>query len=316
MDIKRIRYAIALAEELNFARAAEKVNLSQPALSRSIQTLEEELGLMLFDRDNRNVALTTVGAVFLEQARRLIYQLRSMERDMKLIRGGEIGQVAFGVGPLPTAGMLPQLLRQIRQERPALQLKVVSHNWRYLLKHLRAEEIEFFVSDVRDVPPDADITLTPLCRQYGPFICRPGHPLLKNAARRPSDMVPYGLASLTLPMAMQRIFRQLLEVPPHEPLPIMLECDNLSALQGLARSSDVILLATEASVADDIRDGLLVPLAFDNLPPLYADMGIVQLHGRTFSPGAALVLDHLRKIAAAAPATAIYQDGAFRAVPA
>ena len=72
MDLKRLRYAIGLADELNFARAAEKLHLSQPALSRSIQTLEEELGMLLFDRDNRNVAVTTAGAVFLDRARQLL----------------------------------------------------------------------------------------------------------------------------------------------------------------------------------------------------------------------------------------------------
>jgi DNA-binding transcriptional LysR family regulator len=65
MDLKRMKHAIALADELSFARAAEKLHLSQPALSRSIQTLEEDVGMLLFDRDNRNVALTTVGKVFM-----------------------------------------------------------------------------------------------------------------------------------------------------------------------------------------------------------------------------------------------------------
>ncbi len=99
MDLKRIHYALALARELNFVRAAERLHLSQPALSRSIQTLEDELGLQLFDRDNRNVSVTRAGKVFLEQARRLAGQLHSLEQEMTLLRNGEIGEVVFGTGP-------------------------------------------------------------------------------------------------------------------------------------------------------------------------------------------------------------------------
>src|SRR5690242_17041633 len=104
MDLKRIRYAIALADEQNFVRAAEKLHVSQPALSRSIQVLEDELGLLLFDRGNRAVTATKVGEVFLEHVRRVSHQVRTLELEMAQLRSGEIGQVAFGVGPSATYG--------------------------------------------------------------------------------------------------------------------------------------------------------------------------------------------------------------------
>lgn len=309
MDIKRLRHAIALADELSFARAAEKVHLSQPALSRSIQTLEQELGMPLFDRDNRNVALTTVGAQFMEQARRLVYQARSLERDMGLLRNSEIGQVAFGCGPLPTAAFLPALLASVRAERPGLQLTIGSNNWRYLLQHLQAEEIEFFIADTRDIAPDPNLTVTPLCRQYGAFLCRPGHPLLAQAGRQPRDMLPYGLASLKMPAGLRAAIGRLCGLDAHERLPVALECDNVRLLADLARSENVLLLATEAAVAQDVRDGALVPLGFNHQPSLYAEIGVVQLYGRSLSPGAALVLGHLHAIASAAPATVMHGAG-------
>jgi DNA-binding transcriptional LysR family regulator len=315
MDIKRMRHAIALADELNFARAAEKVHLSQPALSRSIQTLEQELGLQLFDRDNRNVALTTVGASFMAQARRLVYQMRSLERDMGLLRSSEIGQVAFGVGPLPTAAFLPALLSSVQAERPGLQLTVSSHNWRYLLQHLHAEEIEFFVADTRDIEPDAAIAITPLCRQYGSFLCRTGHPLLAQAERQPADLLRYGFVSLKLPAGLQAALRRLLGLEPNAPLPVVVECDNVQVLADLACESDVVLLASEAAVAHSVAAGRLAPLRFGDAPPLYAEIGIVQLYGRSLSPGAALVLERLRAIAATAPGTAMHGGGEYPATP-
>ncbi len=311
MDIKRLRYAIALAEELNFARAADKLHLSQPALSRSIQTLEDELGLLLFDRDNRNVRLTTVGAVFLAQARPLLFQMRSLERDMGLIRDGAIGQVAFGVGPLPTASILPQLIRALRQQRPELRLAVASNNWRYLLLHLRAEEIEFFVADTRAITPAADLTISPLCRQYGSFMCRPGHPLLAKATRQPSDLLPYGFVSLLMPDAFKLALRAVLGLAPHAPVPVLLECDNLFVLKQMVQEDDAILMSTEAGSADEVAAGTLRPLPFADMPPMYAEIGVVALAGRSLSPGAQLVLDHLRTVAMHTPATAVFHDGAY-----
>ena len=316
MDLKRMKHAIALADELSFARAADKLHLSQPALSRSIQTLEQELGMPLFDRDNRNVALTTVGIAFMEQARRLVYQMRSLERDMGLIRNSELGPLAFGAGPLPTAAFLPQLLRQMARERPALRLTISSNNWRYLLQHLHDEEIEFFVADTRDIGPDANLTVTPLCRQYGTFLCRSGHPLLAQAQRQPADMLAYGFASLKLPVRFQAPFRQVFGLAPNQALPIAVECDNVGLLAAHALASDVILMATDASVAQEIEEGLLQPLHFAGLPQFFAEIGIVQLFGRSLSPAAALVRDALRTIAAQAPATALYADGAYGAPPA
>lgn len=301
-----MRHAIALADELNFARAADRLHLSQPALSRSIQMLERELGLPLFDRDNRNVALTTAGAQFMEQARRLVYQARSLERDMGLLRNAAIGQVAFGCGPLPTAAFLPGLLASVRAARPGLQLKVASNNWRQLLLHLQAEDIEFFIADTRELAPDSGLALSPLCRQYGAFLCRASHPLLARpgAALRHGDALPYGFASLTMPAGVLAGLGRLCGLAPHERLPVALECDNVRVLADLARSSDVVLLATEAAVAQEVRDGTLAMLDFKQ-PAIHAEIGVVQLYGRSLSPGAALVLAHLRQVAASAPATAM-----------
>jgi DNA-binding transcriptional LysR family regulator len=311
MDLKRIRYAVALAEELNFARTSEKLHLSQPALSRAIQTLEEELGLLLFDRDNRNVQLTTAGAVFIEQARRLLFQMRNLEHDMGLLREARHGHIAFGAGPLPTAAIVPPLVRHLRQQRPNLRLSVSSNNWVYLLQHLRAEEIEFFVADTRDIAKAPDLEITPLCRQYGPLICRAGHPLAQKADRKFKDILAYGFAALRLPHNVKAGLAQALGIPPGEALPIVFECDNLSVLIEMTCNDDVILLATEASVVREIAAGTLAVVEVPDMPNIFAETGIVQLAGRTLSPAALLVLDSMRAITATLPSCQVWRQGAY-----
>jgi DNA-binding transcriptional LysR family regulator len=305
MDLRRIRYALALAEELNFARAAEKLHLSQPALSRGIQALEQELGVSLFDRDNRTVSITEVGKVFLEHARRVTYQMRSFELDMAQIRDGDIGHVTFGVGPSPTYGLVRQVLREVRRQRPGICFTVDANNWRYLLLHLRAEEIEFFVADTQEISHESDLAIASLCRQRGGFFCRPGHPLIDKPDRMVKDTLSYGFALSSFPNTVLIQLRRMLGITPDQVLPVALRCDNLSVLKDLVINDDLILVATQAAVERELRAGTLVLLPFPETSALFTEIGIVHLSGRTLSPGATLVLNTIRAIAAELPETSM-----------
>src|SRR3982074_1764810 len=99
VNSRRLTHLIALAEEGSFARAAQRVHLSQPALSRSIQTLEEEIGLRLFDRAARGVAITSAGKLILWRARRVLFETRCLARDVELLKTHEFGQLRAGLGP-------------------------------------------------------------------------------------------------------------------------------------------------------------------------------------------------------------------------
>src|SRR5262245_53367861 len=146
MDLRKLRHMVVLAEELNFARAADKVNLTQSALSRSIQALEEELGSALFDRDLRGVALTAVGKSVLERGCGLLEDASSLQRQVELRRNGEFGDIAFGAGPFPSATFLPAILTELARDRPRLRVAVEVNNTDYLVQHLLDERIEFFVA--------------------------------------------------------------------------------------------------------------------------------------------------------------------------
>ncbi|GAB2879266.1 LysR family transcriptional regulator [Pseudoduganella ginsengisoli] len=302
MDFKRIRHALAVAEEKSFARAADKVNLSQPALSRSIQTLEEELGVLLFDRDNRNVAVTSVGAVFLARARKLAYEMRGLERDMALLRSGDGGTVAFGAGPLLMAGVIPPLTDLLRERHPGLRISIATNNWRQLQAQLRGEQLEFFISDTHDIEPAPDLTITPLFRQYGCLLVRAGHPLL-NRPLRIEDLLDYGLASVTLPDRVKPLVHKICGIAQDAALPISLQCDQVPLLIHATINSDLVLLSTEAACQEALAAGQLVLLDVPGLAGVATEVGVVQLYGRTMSPGAAITIETLREVAANTVAT-------------
>lgn len=295
MDFKRLRYALAVADEGNFVRAAERVSISQPALSRAVQTLEEELGFLLFDRGNRNVAVTVAGAAFFNHARRLLFDVRNMEHDLALLRNGDSGEVAFGIGPLHSGALLPRMLRQVRADQPGINLTVSINNSSYLLDHLRAEALEFFMSDVRLIEPAEDLIITHECRQYGGIYCRPGHPLLERGDVAPTELLPYGMAAPTIPEVLMTQLNKLFRLPPGRNLPIVLSCDSIHTLVDVAAESDLLLLSSHAALAEAAELGRLVQIPVP-LPPVYADIATIRLRGRTLSPGAQRVLQAARAI--------------------
>lgn len=176
MDIKRLTHIVALADKRNFARAAERSNLTQPALTRSIQAAEAELGLRLFDRGGTEVTPTPAGEFVLERARRLVFDSRCLSRDMELYPDRRLGDTAFGVGPFPAATLLAPLLVGLRESFPGINLRVEVGNWDLLARRLRDEDIEFFIADTRDLPHDPSLLVRALRREPGSFYVRAGHP--------------------------------------------------------------------------------------------------------------------------------------------
>ena len=123
MELRHLRYFLAVAEELHFGRAAARVFIAQPPLSRQIRDLEEELGVRLFDRDSHGVALTAGGAAFLGEVRRLLEQLDQAIATTRHADRGELGTLRIGyVGSVVYSG-LPEIVRAFRARLPRVEVR-------------------------------------------------------------------------------------------------------------------------------------------------------------------------------------------------
>jgi DNA-binding transcriptional LysR family regulator len=296
MDLKRLGHLLALEEERHFARAAERVHLSQPAFSRSIQSIERDVGMRLFDRETGDVKPTPAGQFLIERAKRLLFDARSLQRDVALYRDSQLGDTAFGAGPIPAATIMPLAVPLLRRRYPGVGLRLESSNWRLLLERLLAEDIEFFVAELRDLRDDPRIAREALGRQMGHLFARAGHPLAGRRCRF-KQAWDYGLAATKLPTPVTTLLAQLLELPPGEELVLALQCDDMALLRALGTTTDTVIATSEVALRDDLRSGAMVQLDVEDMPEAFVEMGIVTLANRSPSPMAQRAMACIREIA-------------------
>lgn len=122
MELRRLRYFVAVAEELSFNRAAQRLHISQPPLSNQIKRLEEELGVRLFDRSSRGVQMTDAGELLLEEARRIFVQVDQTVRTVQHVGYGEVGHLTLGFVPSASNEVLPPILRAFGERFPGVEL--------------------------------------------------------------------------------------------------------------------------------------------------------------------------------------------------
>lgn len=303
MDLKRLSHIVAVAKARNFARAAEQVHLSQPALTRSIQAAEAELGLRLFDRGSE-VTPTRAGAFVLERARQLLFEAASLERDVDLFRRQELGDTAFGAGSFPAGTFLSPLLAELRREFAGVNLRVEVSNCSLLLKRLLEEDIEFIVADTEELPPDRRLVIEPLRREPAAFYVRKGHPLASRSRLSLDQVWKYGVASGRLPASAVELFAGMLGRATAAAPRLAIECDDIDVLKRTALDSDVVLGMPLVAVQQEVAAGILRQLTVKGLPPMSSATGIVTLRGRTPSPMAKVILTRLRSLRVGEPATA------------
>lgn len=143
IELRHLRYFIAVAEELHFGRAAERLRISQPPLSQQIQALEEMVGARLLARNNRNVSLTQAGEMFLKEAYQVLDQVgRAAEKAARLDRG-ELGEMTIGfTSSAPFIGVVARSLRTFRQQSPQVHIKMREINTKQQIEPLLNGELD------------------------------------------------------------------------------------------------------------------------------------------------------------------------------
>jgi len=165
MELRHLKYFVAVAEELHYGRAAKKLNIAQPPLSQQIMNLEEELGIKLFDRSRRRIQLTDAGSYFLKEARRVLLYVEQAAETAARIYRGQAGRLMVGFVGSVVHTFLPEGLRLFRERFPDVELVLQEINTAEQIKALHASRIDvgFHYSDEPDsLLSSRPLTLAPL----------------------------------------------------------------------------------------------------------------------------------------------------------
>ena len=127
MELRHLRYFIAVAEEQNVTRAAARLHVSQPPLSRQIRDLEDELGVALFHHGAKAVRLTEAGRIFLVEARAVVQRAEEAVQTVKAVASGQRGEIQVGYAPSLTVSLLPRTLRFFQDASPGVRVRL--HDW-------------------------------------------------------------------------------------------------------------------------------------------------------------------------------------------
>lgn len=157
MEINKARAFLAVAETLHFGRAAERLHVAQPPLSRMIRSLEDELGAELFVRTPRSVALTPVGEALVEPARELVMQSERIVHLVRSVQRGETGRLRLGFSGASVNSIVSGLVRKVHEDRPSLTIALQGAQLSQPgLERLRSGALDAVVGRWDVLPPDID----------------------------------------------------------------------------------------------------------------------------------------------------------------
>jgi DNA-binding transcriptional LysR family regulator len=184
MELRHLRYFVAAAEEENVTRAAARLHVSQPPLSRQIHDLESELGVTLFQRTAKSIRLTEEGRVFLAEARAVLERAEEAVRAVRAVADRKHGTLHIGYAPTPSAGILPAILRAFEQEAPAVRVKLHDLSSEELLAGVRERKLHAAFMLQPPAKKLRGLEFTTLLTQRIVAALPPHHPLSKGSRLR------------------------------------------------------------------------------------------------------------------------------------
>jgi DNA-binding transcriptional LysR family regulator len=246
VDLRHIRTFVTVAELGTVSKAAVRLHVAQPALSRQIANLEDELGLKLFDRVGRRVLLTGAGEQLLSHCRGLLNYARALGEQAQVLRRGDVGVLRVAASPHLIEGLFPEFLHHYAQRYPNVQVRLIDVMGPEALGMLERGEIHLVQSAVRAVTRDEQrFAAHPLGPMEMLAACHPGHKLGKERSIDIRKLAPYPLLQPTSEFLMRRSFDAACRLAGFTPNNI-LECRAPHALLAMAEAGHGVAIIPSA----------------------------------------------------------------------
>jgi DNA-binding transcriptional LysR family regulator len=299
LDLRQLRHLLALDRHRNFARAAEAVGLTQSALSRSLQALEDDFGARLFDRDRTRVEPTAVGARLIELAAPLLLQARLAERELERMLGVADGLLRVGAGPYASEISVGAAVGRLATRHPGLRADVSVADWPDLYRRLLADDLDVVVAETSHAVEDNRFVVEPLPEHQAFFYCRSGHPLAGRIDVTLREILAHPIAMTYLPRRLDALVDSTVTLQgadlPEGVNATQFRIDTPYLARRAVMNSDVLGIAVPVQIEHELAVGglKLLPL---RLPWLKTSYGAIRLARRTPAPALPEFLRILREV--------------------
>lgn len=297
LRLSHLHLLAAIAEEGSLAKAARRLNISQPAATKLLKDIERSLGVPIFERSRHGVSKTIYGEQLVPAVQRILGEVRQLTEGLNALRAGTSGRVIVGTLISATTTLLPLATARLHARWPSIATRVVQDTDDTLLPLLRNGELDMIVGRLPELDDGRDLSMQELYREAFVVAGRAGHPFVERGRLAPADLAS---AEWVLPPAQtttRQQFTALFVAAGLPPPRVVAESASILFNLRLVEASDLLSLVPRHLAEDAASRGALAPLDFD-VPPHSSRIGIVTLAGRAPTPAAREMISAIRSIAA------------------
>ncbi|WP_119388502.1 pca operon transcription factor PcaQ [Taklimakanibacter lacteus] len=300
IKIRHLQTFVEVAKHRSVMRAADRLHVSQPAVTKTIRELEEALGVRVLERDGRGMRVTRHGEVFLRHAGASLSALRQGIDSVSAERLGAAPPLRVGALPTVSTRIMPKAMMMFLSETTGSRVKVVTGENSLLLEQLRVGELDIVVGRLAAPQNMSGFSFEHLYSEEVQFVVRAGHPLLSEKASGFPELSHYVVLMPTRESIIRPFVDRLLIRNGIATLPSHIETISHSFGREFVRATDAIWIISAGVVAADIAEGVLASLPIDT-SETRGSVGLTMRIDATPSPALDLLVRSIREVAAALP---------------
>jgi DNA-binding transcriptional LysR family regulator len=294
MDLKQLRHFVALADEGSFSRACKVVAISQPALTRSIKLLEDRLGVVLFERSTRHVAMTDAGELLYERAQLILNEARAAETDVKSVTS-RVRPIQLGIAPMFATGLLPRAITAFHASHPDIEIEVTNALFDSLSDNLLQGELDLAFSNLPYTRLDPALVDEPLVDIDVCYLASADHPLAHQNETPFTELTGYPWAVIDEKHA-NDLYGYIFSSRGEVNSPIRLRTNSLSLLKTLVQSPPWITLLPQHMLREELATGKVCELKVAGEPPVSRPGGLLYRKSRNTDHDIAALAQAIREV--------------------
>ncbi|MCC6454926.1 MAG: LysR family transcriptional regulator [Caldilineaceae bacterium] len=293
MDFTQLQGFVQVAQEGSFTRAAEKLYLTQPALSLQIKALETELGMPLFERRNRQVYLTEAGRMVLERAQEILSKVEQIREQVAAYQGMQRGRVQIGTSDTTCLYVLPALVQTFRSQFPNIDIHLTNKPSGEVASLLKDGVVDFGIVTLPLV--DANLETQRLAWREDVIICHPRHPLAERSQAEQGEVLPAALGEYMLLLLEEGSTSRSLLNQLFVETGIAPQVMDLGSIEVIKRYVEInlgISIVPKVAVMEEVQAGRLHAISVPWLP--LRAVGLILRRGGYLSPASRMFLTMLQ----------------------